>query len=89
MSLSAEEKAEIVKKFHLATNDTGSPEVQVAILTARINKLTEHFKVHKHDHHSRQGLLKLVSKRRTQLNYLKRRDLSRYRELVTRLRLRS
>ena len=88
MSLSAENKAQIVNEFGRGTNDTGSPEVQVALLSARINDLSEHFKQHIHDHHSRQGLLHLVSQRRKLLDYLKNKDLQRYRDLIGRLGLR-
>ena len=89
MSLVAEEKAKVVQEYQLSSNDTGSPEVQVAILTGRIKKLTEHFKKHIHDHHSRRGLLKMVSHRRKLLGYLKKKDLVRYRGLIKRLGLRS
>ncbi len=89
MSLLAVDKAEIVKEYQLAEGDTGSPEVQVAILTAKIKKLTEHFKKHKHDHHSRRGLLRMVSHRRKLLAYLKNNDVARYRTLIKRLGLRS
>jgi len=81
-------KAEIVAKYRTHDTDTGSPEVQVALLTTRIVELTEHFKTHKKDHHSRRGLLKLVSQRRRQLNYLKRIDIERYKSLIKRLGLR-
>lgn len=84
----AEKKSELVEKFRTHESDTGSPEVQVAILTERINELTEHFKVHKHDHHGRRGLLKLVSQRRGLLGYLKRKHLSRYKTLIDTLGLR-
>ncbi len=87
-ALNAEEKARIVNDFRRSEDDTGSPEVQVALLTARIAHLTEHFNTHKHDHHSRRGLLKLVSQRRKLLDYLKRNDLGRYQELIRRLGLR-
>lgn len=87
-ALNAEEKAKIVNDFQRAEGDTGSPEVQVALLTARIQHLTEHFNTHKHDHHSRRGLLKLVSQRRKLLDYLKRNDLGRYQDLIQRLGLR-
>lgn len=83
-----EKKTELVEKFRTHESDTGSPEVQVAILTERINQLTEHFKVHKHDHHGRRGLLKLVSQRRGLLGYLKRKDLGRYKTLIDTLGLR-
>ena len=81
-------KAEIIKEYQLKEGDTGSPEVQVAILTYRINDLNEHLKVHKKDHHSRRGLLKMVGQRRNLLNYLKEKDLERYRSLISRLGLR-
>lgn len=87
-ALNAEEKARIVNDFGRNEDDTGSPEVQVALLSARIAHLTEHFNTHKHDHHSRRGLLKLVSQRRKLLDYLKRTDLGRYQELIQRLGLR-
>ncbi|MBC7781172.1 MAG: 30S ribosomal protein S15 [Proteobacteria bacterium] len=88
MSYTAEQKAEVVKSYQRATADTGSPEVQVALLTARINDLTSHFQKHMKDHHSRRGLLMMVSKRRKLLDYLKDRDLARYRGLIERLGLR-
>ena len=88
MVLNAEQKSEIVNQYRRGEGDTGSPEVQVALLSARIQHLTDHFKAHIHDHHSRQGLLKLVSKRRNLLDYLKRKDIERYRQLITRLGLR-
>ena len=81
-------KADIVKDYQKHEKDTGSPEVQIALLTVRIKELTEHFKIHKKDHHSRRGLLKLVSQRRRQLDYLKRIDIDRYRVLIGRLGLR-
>lgn len=81
-------KAEVVNKFARGENDTGSPEVQVALLSARIKHLTEHFKSHKKDNHSRRGLLRLVNQRRTQLDYLKRKDVSRYQTLIGELGLR-
>ncbi len=84
----AEKKTELVEKFRTHESDTGSPEVQVAILTERINQLTDHFKIHKHDHHGRRGLLKLVSQRRGLLGYLKRKDLGRYKTLIDQLGLR-
>ena len=87
MSTTAQ-KAEVVAKFQRAAGDTGSPEVQVALLTTRINELTEHFKTHKKDHHSRRGLLKMVSRRRKLLDYLKRKDADAYRSLIERLGLR-
>ena len=88
MSLSSEAKATIVKDYGRAEADTGSPEVQVALLSARISELTDHFGEHKKDHHSRQGLLKMVNKRRKLLDYLKSADQDRYRELISRLGLR-
>lgn len=81
-------KAETIEKYKRGENDTGSPEVQVALLTERINHLTEHFKVHKKDHHSRRGLLKMVGQRRRLLVYLKKKDINRYRELIKSLGLR-
>ena len=81
-------KAQIVKEFRTHESDTGSPEVQIALLTVRIKELTEHFKIHNKDHHSRRGLLKLVSQRRRQLNYIKRVDITRYQTLIKRLGLR-
>ena len=88
MSLSSESKSKIVAEYARGENDTGSPEVQVALLSARISELTEHFGEHKKDHHSRQGLLKMVNKRRKLLDYLKDKDQDRYRELISRLGLR-
>ncbi len=88
MSLSAEAKADIVKEHGRGEGDTGSPEVQVALLTAQINHLQGHFKAHKHDHHSRRGLLRMVSQRRKLLDYLKRKDNSRYADLIKKLGLR-
>jgi small subunit ribosomal protein S15 len=88
MALSKSEKDSIVGDFHRHTTDTGSPEVQVALLTQRINKLTEHLKAHKHDEHSRRGLLKLVGQRRRHLNYLSGKDELKYRSIVERLGLR-
>jgi small subunit ribosomal protein S15 len=81
-------KAEIINEYKTKEGDTGSPEVQIAILTYRINDLNEHLKIHKKDHHSRRGLLKMVGQRRNLLNYLKNKDLERYRSLVSRLGLR-
>ena len=86
--LSTEEKAGILAEYAQAKGDTGSPEVQVALLTANIIKLTEHFKEHSHDHHSRRGLLRMVNQRRKQLDYLKGKDAGRYQELIKRLGLR-
>ena len=88
MSLSNEHKVSIVAEYGRGEADTGSPEVQVALLSARITELTEHFSDHKKDHHSRQGLLRLVNKRRKLLDYLKSKDQGRYRELIKRLGLR-
>lgn len=88
MSITAAQKGEIVKNFQRAEGDTGSTEVQVALLTARIAYLTEHFQTHKQDHHSRQGLLRLVSQRRKLLDYIKGTDLQRYQSLIERLNLR-
>ena len=88
MALTATDKAKIVKEYQLAEGDTGSPEVQVALLSARIEDLTAHFTTHEHDHHSRRGLLRMVSQRRTLLDYLKRKNLERYRALIKRLELR-
>jgi small subunit ribosomal protein S15 len=88
MAIETAQKAQIVKDFQRATGDTGSPEVQVALLTARINDLTGHFKAHTKDHHSRRGLLKMVSQRRRLLDYLKSRNLDAYRTLIDRLGLR-
>ncbi len=86
--ITTEKKAEIIKEYQLKESDTGSPEVQIAILTYRINDLNEHLKVHKKDHHSRRGLLKMVGQRRNLLNYLRESDLERYRNLIARLGLR-
>lgn len=83
-----EEQQEILKKHAKHENDTGSPEVQVALMTHRIKHLTEHFKTHKHDHHSRRGLLKLVSRRKSMLGYLKKKDVQRYKDLIASLGLR-
>ena len=88
MSLTAQRKLQVVKEFASKAGDTGSPEVQIALLTERINGLTEHFKLHKKDHHSRVGLLKLVGKRRRLLEYLKRKDIERYRQVIERLGIR-
>lgn len=88
MSITAERKAQLVKDYATAAGDTGSPEVQVAILTERISNLTGHFKTHAKDNHSRRGLLKLVSQRRSLLDYLKRKDEARYRTLIDRLGIR-
>ncbi len=83
-----EEKTSIIENNKLSENDTGSPEVQIAILTKRINDLTEHLKVHKNDHHSRRGLLKMVGKRRNLLNYLIKKDIERYRAIIAKLGIR-
>jgi len=88
MSITAEKKQEVIKEHAREANDTGSPEVQVAILTSRIQTLTEHFKTHAKDNHSRRGLLMMVNKRRSLLDYLKREDTSRYTDLITKLGLR-
>ncbi|NNU15387.1 30S ribosomal protein S15 [Parvularcula sp. ZS-1/3] len=88
MSISTDRKNELVKDYATKEGDTGSPEVQVAILTERINNLTEHFKEHKKDNHSRRGLLKMVSHRRNLLDYVKRKDEERYQSLINRLGLR-
>ena len=88
MALDTATKQEIVKEYGTHEGDTGSPEVQVALLTRRITDLTEHFKDHKHDHHSRRGLLLLVGQRRRMLKYLQRVEIARYRELIKRLGLR-
>ena len=88
MTMTAERKVALVKEFATKPGDTGSPEVQVAILTERINYLTEHFKTHKKDNHSRRGLLTMVSKRRSLLDYLKRVDDARYQTLIKRLEIR-
>ena len=82
------QKSTIIGKYATHEGDTGSPEVQIALMSERITYLTEHFKTHKKDHHSRRGLLKLVSQRRRQLDYLKRTDIERYRSLIARLNLR-
>ena len=86
--IAQEKKTEIIKQYGRAEKDTGSPEVQIALLSARIEYLTEHFKAHKQDHHSRRGLLKLVGQRRRLLNYVKNNDIERYRKLVKSLGLR-
>lgn len=88
MALSAEQKAEIVSEFARSEGDTGSPEVQVALLTGNINQLQDHFKNHQHDHHSRRGLIRMVNTRRKLLDYLKKRDTERYSSLIQRLGLR-
>jgi small subunit ribosomal protein S15 len=88
MSLSTEEKGKIVQDYALSPSDTGSPEVQVALLTANINNLSGHFDAHKKDHHSRLGLLRMVNRRRKLLDYLKGKDQERYQQVITRLGLR-
>ena len=88
MALKKSEKENIIKEYATHEGDTGSPEVQVAILTSRIQYLTDHLKEHKKDHHSRRGLLKLVGQRRNMLDYLRRKDIERYRSLIERLGLR-
>ncbi len=88
MALSVAEKTKIVDDYRRNENDTGSPEVQVALLTERIRGLTDHFKEHKHDHHSRQGLLRMVNRRRKLLDYLKSKDQERYKELISHLGIR-
>jgi small subunit ribosomal protein S15 len=88
MTLTAEDKSEIVRRFGSGERDTGATEVQIALLTQRINHLTEHLRTHKHDHHSRRGLLMLVGRRRRFLNYLQRKDLDGYRSLIRELGLR-
>lgn len=88
MALTKDEKAKIVKEFARGDKDTGSAEVQIAILTKEINELTDHLKTHIHDYHSRRGLLKKVGQRRNMLNYLKNKDIARYREVIQKLGLR-
>ena len=88
MTITAEDKSKLVKKYQRTNQDTGSPEVQVALLTARITDLSEHFEKHKKDHHSRHGLLKMVNHRRKLLDYLRSKDLKRYQELIGSLGLR-
>jgi small subunit ribosomal protein S15 len=88
MTLTAEEKADVVRQFGRSEADTGTTQVQIALLTRRINSLTEHLREHKHDHHSRRGLLMLVGRRRRFLNYLQRKDLEGYRALIRELGLR-
>jgi small subunit ribosomal protein S15 len=88
MSITVEEKEKVIKEFATKQGDTGSPEVQVAILTSRISTLTEHFKTHKKDNHSRRGLLKLVAQRRKLLDYLRGKDEARYQDLIKRLSIR-
>ena len=88
MALVKEQKSQIVEEYKRAEGDTGSPEVQIAVLTKRIQELTEHLRTHKNDHHSRRGLLQMVGRRRRLLDYLRREDVGRYRELIGRLGLR-
>lgn len=88
MSLNAAKKAEVIKDYQLSSQDTGSPEVQIALLTSRINQLTDHFKTHRKDHHSRRGLLRMVSQRRKLLDYLRQSEIERYRKIIERLSLR-
>ncbi len=88
MALNQQQTADIIGDYQRSAQDTGSPEVQVALLSARVTDLSEHFKHHKKDHHSRQGLLRMVNHRRKLLDYLKRKDINRYRELISRLGLR-
>ena len=88
MAISQERKNEIIKEYRVHETDTGSPEVQIAVLTAEINAVNEHLRTHKKDHHSRRGLLKMVGRRRNLLTYLKNKDLNRYKELIARLGLR-
>jgi small subunit ribosomal protein S15 len=88
MTLTQEDKREVVERFGKDADDTGATEVQIALLTRRINDLTEHLRAHKHDHHSRRGLLMLVGRRRRFLNYLQKKDLERYRSLIRELGLR-
>jgi small subunit ribosomal protein S15 len=88
MSFDAEAKSKIVSEYQRSESDTGSPEVQVALLTGRIQYLTDHFKTHKGDHHSRRGLLRMVNQRRSLLDYLKKQDFERYRETIERLGIR-
>ncbi len=88
MALNKETKTELIEKFKTHEGDTGSPEVQIAILSYKINYLTEHLKVHKKDHHSRRGLLQMVGQRRSLLNYLKKKDIDRYRTLIKELGIR-
>ena len=88
MRFEAEKKMEVIEEYRVHDKDTGSPEVQIALLTGRIRYLTEHFKLHKKDHHSRRGLLKLVGQRRSLLNYLKKKRIERYRSVIERLGIR-
>lgn len=88
MNLNKQEKEDIIKEYQTSEGDTGSPEVQIAILTSRINKLNDHLKMHKKDHHSRRGLLKMVGQRRGLQKYLQKKDINRYRALIEKLGLR-
>lgn len=88
MAITKERKQELINEFKVHENDTGSPEVQIAILTDEINNLNEHLRVHKKDHHSRRGLLTMVGKRRNLLNYLRKKDITRYRNVIQKLGLR-
>ncbi|KMK96472.1 30S ribosomal protein S15 [Rossellomorea marisflavi] len=88
MAITKERKNELISEYKTHENDTGSPEVQIAVLTEEINNLNEHLRVHKKDHHSRRGLLKMVGHRRNLLSYLRKKDVQRYRELITKLGLR-
>lgn len=88
MALETKKKESIIRQYQVHESDTGSPEVQIALLTTRINQLVDHLKIHKHDHHSRRGLLKLVGQRRRQLAYLSKKDAERYRNIVAQLGLR-
>jgi small subunit ribosomal protein S15 len=88
VALKGQAKETIIKQYHIHDSDTGSPEVQIALLTTRINQLIEHLKTHKHDHGSRHGLLKLVGQRRRHLTYLSKKDASRYKEIIAKLGLR-
>lgn len=88
MALKKAEKAAIMSQYHIHASDTGSPEVQIALLTTRINQLVEHLKIHKHDNHSRRGLLKMVGERRRHLAYLSKKDAARYKQIIEKLGLR-
>lgn len=88
MAISQERKNELINDFKIHENDTGSPEVQIAVLTEQINNLNDHLRTHKKDHHSRRGLMKMVGKRRNLLTYLRNKDVQRYRDLITKLGLR-
>jgi small subunit ribosomal protein S15 len=88
LTITRENKDDLINQYRIHDNDTGSPEVQIALLSERIKYLTEHFKVHKKDHHSRRGLLRMVGQRRRLLDYLKKKDINRYREIIDRIGLR-